>query len=107
VVVSNRIWPTKMPGFSGLVDFVISSWAFDVQGVVVGIRTYFTPVEETGFLIDGDSVRVSQALDEDFRASALRAFWIQVSLRYRITSVLSHLDLQDLSSEIVGVAGAS
>jgi hypothetical protein len=103
-VVSDGVRPAEMSGFSSLIDFIVTARAFDIKRVIVGVRTYFTPIEESVFLVYGDSVRVSQALSIDLRSSTFGTLWVQVAFRNGIASVLCHFDTEDFSSQIVRVS---
>src|SRR5436309_1019810 len=78
-VIGDKIWPSKKPGFSCLVEFIITTRP--VNGINRGIGTDLSPINVACFRVNGYPPWISVSHDKYLRLCLSGSFREQVSIR--------------------------
>ena len=104
LIITDDIGPAEVASLACLVDLVHTGRTF-VFFAAAGVRTDFTPIEVTVFLIHGDAEGIAVAHDINFRTSAGGARCEQVALGNRVGAICFGVDAINFAAEVVRVSG--
>ncbi len=105
VILADEVRPAEVSGAFGLVHLVVPAGAD--FGVGRGIGANLAPVDVAGLAIDGHPPGVPVPHGVDFGARIRGAGGKQVAFGDRVGAVVFRVDADDLTAEVVRVAGAA
>src|SRR5690606_16301749 len=87
VVITHKERPSEKSGFPRLVYFVVAPWTPRSQAIVICIGPHFSPIEVSGFLVDGNPIRVTVTHYINLRLGFIRTFGEKIAFGDFITAI--------------------